>query len=317
MAFGEGGEDWPSFLGPRRDGKSRETGILLDWPETGPPLVWTRVVGEGYSMPSVAGGRLYHFDREGDEVRLTNARWRVAIRDLNAAFGFDPVILVNDFAAIAWAVPRLAAPDLVKIGGGRPVARAPAAVIGPGTGLGMAGIVSINGQRWVLETEGGHATMAAADDRESALLDRLRRRHGHVSVERVVSGGGLVNLYQALAEARGSPAPARTPAEITHEALAGSCPVSLEALNTFCAMLGTAAGNLALTLGARGGVFLAGGIVPRMVPFFAASAFRSRFEAKGRYRDYLTAIPTWVIVHPDPGFLGLLSLLERGRQGAP
>ncbi|MFQ6017542.1 MAG: glucokinase [Kiloniellaceae bacterium] len=248
---------------------------------------------------------------QGDSARLTNSPWKVAAADLRAAFGFERITLVNDFAAVAWAVPRLAAHDLVKIGGGQARPSAPAAVIGPGTGLGVAGLVPAEDGPLVLVSEGGHVTMAPADAREDRILDRLRRGFGHVSAERVLSGGGLVNLYEALAELDGSTAPPRTAAEIAAQALAGDCPMSAAALQAFCAMLGTVAGNLALTLGAGAGVYIAGGIVPRFPEYLEASNFRARFEAKGRFRDYLAAIPTWVVVHPDPAFLGLAGLLER------
>ena len=152
--------------------------------------------------------------------------------------------------------------------------------------------------------------MAAADAREARLLGILRRRFGHVSAERVLSGQGLVHLYRAIAEAEGRPAPARDAAGITTHALAGDCPASGAALDAFCAMLGTLAGNVALTLGARGGVYLAGGMVPRFTGYLAGSSFRARFQDKGRFGDYLAAIPTWAVVHPSPAFLGLLEMLR-------
>lgn len=248
---------------------------------------------------------------EGDKVRLTNSPWVVSAGDLRAGFGFEAVTIVNDFAALAWAVPRLAPADLAQVGGGRPAAGAPAAVLGPGTGLGLAAWIPGGDGPLVLNTEGGHVTMPAADETEAKLLDRLRRRFGHVSAERVLSGEGLTLLYATLAEAEGRSVSARDAAAITERALAGDCPDSAAALRTFCAMLGTVAGNVALTLGARGGVYIAGGIVPRFIDFLKASAFRARFEAKGRFDDYMAAIPTWVIVHPDPAFLGLIHLLDR------
>ncbi|MFQ5775235.1 MAG: glucokinase [Kiloniellaceae bacterium] len=252
---------------------------------------------------------------DGDTVRMTNSPWVVAAPKLRGAFGFQSVAIVNDFAAIAWAVPHLSPRHRVRIGGGRAARAAPAAVIGPGTGLGVAGLVPAEGGPIVLVTEGGHVTMAPVDERESRILDRLRRRFGHVSAERVLSGDGLVHLYEAIAAIDRVPAPVRDAAAIAEHALAGDCPASAAALETFCAMLGTVAGNLALTLGARGGVYLAGGILPRFVDYLAGSPFRARFEAKGRFCDYLAAIPTWVIVHPDPAFLGLVQLLKRQETG--
>ena len=154
-------------------------------------------------------------------------------------------------------------------------------------------------------------TLAAFDDREAAVLAVLRRRFGHVSAERVLSGPGLVNLYHAVAEVRAVAGdPAITPPECTGRALDGSCPISIEALDLFCVMLGTVAANLALTIDARGGIFIGGGIVPQMADAFAQSAFRARFESKGRFGPYLAAIPTSIIVRPLPAFAGLAALVS-------
>jgi glucokinase len=152
--------------------------------------------------------------------------------------------------------------------------------------------------------------MAGASPREDALIDHLRRRFGHVSAERVISGGGLENIYQAGAAVDDAEAPNLTAAEITKAALEGTCPRAREALEMFCAFLGAFAGNVALTFAARGGVYIAGGIAPRIVAFMSHSAFRPRFEAKGRFREYLEAIPTRVIVHPAATFVGLTSLVD-------
>lgn len=243
-------------------------------------------------------------------ARLTNGRWQVAADELARRFGFEEVLLVNDFAALALALPVLGESDVRPVGGGRAVEAAPKAVLGPGTGLGLAALIPGPDGAAVLTTEGGHVTMAPADARESRILDRLRERVGHVSAERVISGEGLENLYLAHAEEEGLAVPARPDAEIVAHALAGDCAASRAALNTFCAMLGTVAGNAALSLGALGGVYIAGGMVPRFADFFAASGFRARFEDKGRFRDYMAGIPTRLIVHPDPAFLGLRALLE-------
>ncbi|MGH6962500.1 MAG: glucokinase, partial [Dongiaceae bacterium] len=155
-----------------------------------------------------------------------------------------------------------------------------------------------------IEGEGGHATFAPMSERESRIADLLRGRFGHVSWERVLSGPGLVNLYTAIAQLDRRAAEALTPEAIADRGLAGSCPVCREALEIFCAILGTAAGSLALTLGARGGVFIGGGIVPRLGAFFDASAFRARFESKGRLSDYVRPIPTFVITAANPGLIG-------------
>lgn len=240
---------------------------------------------------------------------LTNGRWRIDAGTIESRLGLERVVLLNDFAAQAFALPQLRTRDIVKVGGGRPARACPRAVLGPGTGLGVAALIPAVPDAIVVTGEGGHATMASANDREAAILAALRRRFGHVSAERVLSGEGLVNLYRLIAsEAGRKHRRPPTPEEITDRAVAGSCPESRAALDMFCAMLGTVAGNLALTYGARGGVYVAGGIVPRFTEFFARSAFRERFEAKGRFHGYVAAIPTYVVVHPTPGFAGLAAL---------
>ncbi len=246
----------------------------------------------------------------GDEVSLTNHPWSFSIAAVRDALGLDRLIVVNDFTANALAMPCLKPADRLAIGGGAPVADTPIAVLGPGSGLGASGLIP-TGDRWTpLAGEGGHATMAPGDDRESAVLDRLRHRFDHVSAERVLSGPGLVNLYETLGEIAGVRTAPYGPAQIADPHIGENDPLARAALDMFCAMLGTVAGNLALTLGARGGVFIAGGIVPRLGERFAHSDFRPRFEAKGRFQPYLAAIPTYVVTDPVPAFRGLVGLLE-------
>ena len=245
----------------------------------------------------------------GDRITLTNHPWSFSIEDLRRRLELERLLVVNDFTANALAVPHLGADERVKIGGGSAAPRAPIAVLGPGTGLGASGLVPAERGWLALSGEGGHATLPPADDRESAVLERMRRRFFHVSAERVLSGPGLVNLYQTLAELDGVPALPYTAAQIADRQIGEGEPLCRAALDLFCAMLGTVASNLALTLGARGGVFIAGGIVPRLGPVFAESRFRARFEDKGRFAAYLAAIPTYVVIHPIPAFLGLAALL--------
>jgi glucokinase len=245
---------------------------------------------------------------EGERSRLTNCPWIIDGVELRAQFNLAQVRLINDFAATAYSLPSLAAADLHRIGGGRAVPGAPMAVLGPGTGLGVAGLVPGAKEAVVIAGEGGHATIAGASRREDAVIDHLRGRFGHVSAERVVSGAGLEHLQQAIAALDGSGAAAGDAAEITRRALDGSCPTAVAALEMFCALLGAFAGNVALMFGARGGVHIAGGIAPRIVGFLDRSEFRRRFEDKGRFRTYLEAIPSSVILHPGAAFLGLQAL---------
>jgi glucokinase len=245
---------------------------------------------------------------EKGRCTFTNCPWTIDGRDMRERFEFRSVKIVNDFEATALSLPHLARLDLRSIGGGRAVLRAPMVVLGPGSGLGVAALVPQGAGHVVVPSEGGHATMPANSVREDAVLDFLRQRFGHVSAERVLSGPGLENLYQAIIALDGIAAPPRTAADITVAALKGACPTSGAALEMFCAMIGGFAANVALTYGALGGVYIAGGIAPRILDFLANSEFRRRFEEKGRLRAYLQTIPSQVIVHPAATFLGLTSL---------
>ncbi len=245
----------------------------------------------------------------GDWVAMTNHPWRFSIAALKARFDFERLEVINDFTALALALPHLEPNDRMTVGGGSAAQGMPLAVLGPGSGLGVSGLVPC-GAGWVALTgEGGHATMAPATDRESSVLDRMRRHFDHVSAERVLSGPGLVNLYNTLAEIDGVPSLGYTAAQITDLAMRDEDPVCAETTTMFCAMLGTMAGNLALTLGARGGVFIGGGIVPRLGRFFVDLPFRARFQAMGRFEPYLAAIPTHVVTHQLPAFLGCAAVL--------
>ncbi len=253
---------------------------------------------------------------EGGRCEITNSRWHVDATTLAARFGFAEVRLLNDFEATAWSLPKLTAADVRQIGGGTALADAPMVVLGPGTGLGIAALVPYGGNHIVVPTEGGHADLPGSSPREDAIIACLRQKFGHVSAERALSGPGLENLYEAIASL-GQEAPVRRASGITAAALDGTCPTSRAALDAFCAFLGTVAGDLALVFRARGGVYLAGGIVPQIVAHLERSEFRARFAAKGRFQPYVDAIPTSVILHPDPAFLGLRCLAERAFAGAP
>ena len=247
----------------------------------------------------------------GDQVAMTNHPWRFSIRELGQRFGLERIEVINDFTALALALPRLRAEDRLPVGGGGAVSGMPIGVLGPGSGLGVSGLVpSKNG--WIpLTGEGGHATMAPMSERESAVLEEMRRHFDHVSAERLLSGPGLVNLYNMLTQLDGVPARSYTAPQIADLAIRREDTLCVETLGMFCAMLGTVAGNLALTLGARGGVYIGGGIVPKLGQTFTQSQFRERFEAKGRFRAYLAAIPTFVVTHPLPAFVGCAALLAQ------
>lgn len=247
---------------------------------------------------------------QGSEVRLTNLGWQFSTESLRAALGLDRMVVVNDFTAVAMALPWLPPEALVKVGPGEPVPGRAKAVLGPGTGLGVSGLLPA-GDRWIpLSGEGGHVTLPATDDREAAVIAMIRQRQGHVSAERLVSGAGLTNLYAALKTlAGGVVGEAVTPEEVGRLADEGD-EVAREARGLFFDFLGTVAGNLAMSLGALGGVYVAGGIIPKMEKAFLASDFREKFEAKGRYREYMATIPTWLVTEPVPAFRGLAAILD-------
>jgi len=241
----------------------------------------------------------------GDQVRMTNHHWAFSIKGLQDALGLQRLLVLNDFSALALALPALPPEASRQIGGGHALAGGPVGLLGPGTGLGVSGLVpSINGDDLApLGGEGGHVSLSAFEPEEAAVLQVLHRQFGHVSAERALSGPGLENLYRALAEVRGSTAQTIRASAISAAALAGSDPLAEAALQLFASLLGGVAGNLALTLGARGGMYIGGGIVPRLGDWFARSAFRASFEAKGRFRAYLQEIPTFVVQASDQAAL--------------
>jgi glucokinase len=237
---------------------------------------------------------------QDNRVRLTNRGWMVDGVEIAAALGIGRVRVVNDFEALSWALPRLGGTDLLRLGGTKGETGAPMAVLGAGTGLGVGAFLPPGR---VLASEGGHASLAAHDAREAAVIEILRTKYGHVSAERLLSGMGIVNIHAALGGD-----PALKAAEITARAITGADDRCREVLSMFCAILGGVAGDLALLYGARGGVFIGGGICPRFPDFLAASEFRTRFEAKGRFREWLAPIPAWLIMRRDPAMLGLAAL---------
>lgn len=249
----------------------------------------------------------------GDWVQMTNHHWAFSQQALRDSLSLTTLRVLNDFTALALALPAVPAGDLQAIGAGVAVPDAPRALLGAGTGLGVSGLVPNGCGGWVpLQGEGGHVTLPAETDREHLVMAGLRRRYGHVSAERALCGQGLLDMYTLLCEADGvTHSTCATPADITKAALAGHGQQAVEALTMFCALLGSVAGNLALTLGARGGVYVGGGIVPRLGDWFQGSPFRARFEAKGRYAAYLQAIPVWVITaRQSPALLGASRALD-------
>jgi glucokinase len=255
----------------------------------------------------------------GDFIRMTNRDWQFSTEEVRRTLGLTTLLIVNDFTALAMALPGFKPEDLLQIGGGKPVANAVAGVLGPGTGLGVSGVIPTVDGFVTLGSEGGHVNFAPADEREFAILQYAWREWQHVSNERLISGPGMEIIYRALALRNGVDAPPRDAAAIMAAALEQKDPLCLEVLECFAGMLGGAAANLAVTLGAFGGIFIGGGIVPRMAEWFRTSPFRTRFEAKGRFSSYLAQIPTYVIMMPTPALYGVSSILSehlRNRSGA-
>lgn len=238
-------------------------------------------------------------------IDLTNSPWRVSEDELQT-LGLKPIRLINDFEALAWGAPVVPEDELASLGGpaqGDP--HAAIALVGPGTGFGVSALArDAHGHEMALPSEGGHACFAPGDEIEDEVLRILRRRYDRVSIERLICGPGLLNLHRALAEIDGRETHIDDPAQITAQALEDPTSPCGATLARFCAMLGAVAGDIALTTGARGGVYIAGGIAPRILPFIQASPFRRRFERKGRFQDYMAAIPTKVILHRHAALLG-------------
>ena len=247
---------------------------------------------------------------EGDLVRMTNYKWQFSIEATRAAVGFDTLLVVNDFTALAMGVPYLAQEAVRQVGGGKPRERSVIGLLGAGTGLGVSSLIPVE-DGWVsLASEGGHVSFAPQNARELFVLEHAWRKYPHVSAERLVSGPGLELIYRALAARSERPDEALAAPEITRRALAGECGLCAESLDMFCEMLGTIAANLAVTLGAFGGIYIGGGIVPRLGSYFDRSGFRTRFESKGRFSDYVANIPTLVISSDTATFTGTSAILN-------
>lgn len=246
---------------------------------------------------------------DGDMVRMTNRDWQFSIEATRHGLGLDTLLVVNDFTALAMSLPQLGESQRQPIGGGEARPNGVIGLIGPGTGLGVSGLIPAD-DRWItLGSEGGHVSFAPADEREMFILQYAWRELSHVSAERLVSGPGLELIHRALAQRAGSASAPFGVAEIVQAALAGTDPLCVEAVECFCAMLGTVAADVAVTLGAVGGIYIGAGIVPRLGELFTQSAFRRRFESKGRFSDYLAQIPTYLITASNPAFLGVSAIL--------
>ncbi len=243
---------------------------------------------------------------KGSEAIGTNLPWKISAREIAQRFGFEKVCLINDFAAAALGILQLGSEWFEKIGPGKQEPGCNSAVLGPGTGLGEAVLVALDHKKYhVMATEGGHCDFAPNSPEEIELLTFLQGKYGHVSYERIISGPGLADIYAFCAQEQGmEPLEVLSPVDISKAALQGSNKAAEKALEIFCSVLGSEAGNLALKTLARGGVYIAGGIAPKIVSFLKKSPFRKSFEAKGRMENLLKSIPTYVVTNKDLGLLG-------------
>ncbi|TFW16378.1 glucokinase [Massilia arenosa] len=246
---------------------------------------------------------------DGDFVRMTNHHWQFSTAAVRTELGFDTLLVVNDFTALASSLPHLRDNEKRQVGGGTAAPDAAIGLVGAGTGLGVSGLIPC-GTRWTpLQSEGGHVTFAPANETEVQILQFAWREFEHVSAERLLSGVGLELIYRALCAIRGQAEENIKAPEITRRALAGECALCDQVVEAFCGMLGTVAGNLAVTLGATGGVYIGGGIVPKLGERFERSSFRARFEHKGRFAAYLARVPVYVITAEYPAFVGVSAIL--------
>jgi glucokinase len=240
---------------------------------------------------------------------MTNYHWRFSIEQMRQRLGLETLVVVNDFTALAMSLPRLAPGQRRQIGGGLARERSVVGVLGAGSGLGVSGLIPA-GEGWVaLGTEGGHTSFSPRDEREIAILRYGLNHYSHLSHERLLSGPGIELIHRALRAHAGLPPEALAAPEITRRALDGVDALCLETLEAFCSVLGNVAGNLAVTLGALGGIYIGGGIVPRLGAYFDRSPFRSRFEDKGRFTDYVKGIPTYVVTAEHATFVGASAIL--------
>ena len=242
---------------------------------------------------------------DGDEINLTNCPWVVKPRAMIANLGLRDVVVLNDFEAQALAVVALGEEHMEKIGPGTAEPNAGRVVLGPGTGLGVAGLIHAC-HRWIpVPGEGGHMDIGPRTARDREVFPHLEPIEGRISGEQLLCGRGLVNIYRAVAEADGTAAALSSPAEITAAALDKSDPVAEEALTLFVTCLGRTAGDLALVFMSRGGVYLTGGIAQKIVPALQTGAFRSAFEDKAPHKALMRDMPVYVITHPLAALLGL------------
>jgi glucokinase len=244
-----------------------------------------------------------------DQIVMTNRDWSFSRSEFKQKFGLEKLDIINDFHAVCLSVTGLKQSDFIQIGEGSVSEREPVVVCGPGTGLGVATAAKVENKLVVLPGEGGHMDFAPNSVEEQKIWQIFHAKYDHVSYERILSGPGLRELYEALCKLEGVQPEEHSPAQISALGSAGESATCEKALNTFCAILGSFCGSVALLAGAFGGVYIAGGIAPQLAEFLARSDFRRRFEDKGRYQGYNQKIPTFITTYPYPGLLGAAQYL--------
>ena len=249
---------------------------------------------------------------DNEEIAFTNSHWHFTKSELKALLNCEQVWVINDFEAVAHGITELDEKDFVQVGGDTSVAEKPIGILGAGTGLGIAGLVNLNNGYHVLDTEGGHADFPPINDKQAAVVNLLREEYGRVSLERLLSGNGIFNIYKSLCALESQETVHAKPADIVAAAQTGQDSIALQTLNMFCEGMGSAAGNLALTLGAKGGIYIAGGVVPKFQDFFVKSDFRLKFEDKGRFVNYLKPIPVYLVTRNNLGLIGAAKRLILG-----
>jgi glucokinase len=248
-------------------------------------------------------------------VKLTNVSWEVNARTLSASLGDPPVRLLNDFEAVAMGIGGLADDDVVTLQAGSPREGAPRLLVGAGTGLGVSVLVPADGGYVALSSEGSHADFAPDGDLEIDLMRNLVERYGHASWERVVSGPGLETIHAFIRSEEGLAPGAVTAPDITQAALDRSDPLAVRSMDLFVSAYGRFAGNLALAVLPRGGVYVAGGIAPRILPKLREDRFLKGFTAKGRFSALMAEMPVHVVINDDVGLLGALAAAEAEARG--
>ncbi len=247
----------------------------------------------------------------GDQISLTNNHWHFSQQALQEKFGWQHLSVINDFTAIAMSVPSISQTKKVQIGGGQAQSNKPIAIYGAGTGLGVAHLVH-TGEKWLpIDGEGGHVDFAPIDQDEINVLQQLQKKYARVSAEQILSGLGLVQIYQSLCAAEKIEAKDYKPADITKHALANNDQLAVRSLQLFCRVLGSFGGNLALNVKALGGVYIAGGIVPRFIEYVKQSEFRTRFDNKGRFSKLVETIPVYIVTEEQPGLIGCAAYLQQ------